>query len=325
MKVVCAMVLIFALAGCTQARYRSQECDSFFYGQYQAMGEPKAMAVAIPSADPQTSTRYDTRCWARAAASRPPPDMSAVDAMNELVSGVLRDCNQYKNDHNSRHKALDLDCRIVAKNMVWEPWVNELRTLDAMAMGVSSESMTAPAAATGAAATASAASGADYQSAAERPVPNFAPPPVSAISTTTSPGWETSAQSDEPIKLYGFHDAFNWCPSPGNWCNNDRLIGIKHPRTGQLIGRLAIYIRPHEASGNQLDYTLQLNNESYCTMVLEGLEITQDGQVIGTWKTPEPALPPAGSLTIAETVTFRDGASSNAVVSVSGLARDCQD
>lgn len=115
-----------------------------FYGEYQTLVEPKVMAVAIPAADPQTATHYKTRCWARAAAVTPPPDMGSQEAMSIVIAGVLRDCNEHKNANNSGRKAQALDCRIAARNSVWEPWVTELRAADARARGYSGESVGSP-------------------------------------------------------------------------------------------------------------------------------------------------------------------------------------
>ncbi len=323
MKVICAMVLIAVLAGCTQARYRSNQCDSFFYGEYQTLVEPKVMAVAIPAADPQTATHYKTRCWARAAAVTPPPDMGSQEAMSIVIAGVLRDCNEHKNANNSGRKAQALDCRIAARNSVWEPWVTELRAADARARGYSGESVGVAASATTVVNSANPMDTAGTNVRPESALPNFASPPVSSVSTPASSSWEQIGSSGGQVKQFGFNNAFNWCPGPGDRCNNDRIIGIRHPRTGQLIGRLAIYMRPQEASGNRLNYTFQLNNESYCKLEMETFEITQDGQVLGAWTMADPYLEPASTRTVSETVTFLDGASSNAVVSVSGLAREC--
>lgn len=324
MKFVCAVVLIAVLVGCTQARYRSGECDSLFYGQYQAMTEPKALAFAIPAADPRTATHYDTRCWTRAAAGPLPSGMGADEAMNIVIAGVLKDCNDYNKGNNSLQEARELDCRIAARNMVWEPWVNELRLADARARGDSGAAPPSPATATNTATSAYAITSTDHNSLPERPLPAFSSPPVSLVTTPTSSATETFGNKSVEVTLFGFNDAFSWCPSPGNWCNNDRIIGIRHPQTGQLIGRLAIYIRPLQAAGNRLDYTVQLNNESYCTITIDGFEITQDEQVLNAWAIMDPNLQPAATRTISESVSFHDGASSNALVSISGLAKECQ-
>jgi hypothetical protein len=324
MKVVYAIVMIFVLVGCTQARYRSQECDSFYYGQYQAMGEPKALAFAIPVADPQSSTQYDTRCWARGAAGRLPVDMTTDEAMSIVIAGVLRDCKEYNKENNSLQAVHELDCRIAARNLVWEPWVNELRAADALAQGDISASVVAPTATTVPINSAYAAMDTGYTVAPERPLPNFAPPPVSSVSVPASSAPAAAGYTGREVKQFGFNDTFSWCPSPGDWCNNDQIIGIKHPLTGQLIGRLAIYIRPQEVFGSLLAYTVQLNNESYCNIVIEGFEITQDDRVLDAWAITDPGLDPAGSQTVSQRVTFRDGASSNAVVSINAIARECQ-
>ena len=324
MKAFCAMVMVAVLAGCTQARYRSSECDSLFYGQYQAMGEPKALAFAIPAADPQTATDYDTRCWTRAAAGPLPSGMSTEQAMDIVIAGVLKDCNDYNKENNSLQAAHELDCRIAARNLVWEPWVDELRAADARAQGYGSASPPSPGTATSTMTAAYAPTSTGQNALPERPLPAFPSPPVSLVSTPASSAPETFGNKNSEVTLFGFHDAYSWCPSPGNRCNNDQIIGIRHPQTGQLIGRLAIYIRPQGAAGNRLNYTVQLNNESYCTIIIEGFEITQDDQVLGTWTIRDPDLQPAATRTVSESVSFHSGASSNALVSISGLAKECR-
>jgi hypothetical protein len=324
MKVLCAALLLAILAGCTQARYRSGECDSLFYGQYQAMGEPKALAFAVPAADPQTATDYDTRCWTRAAAGPLPSGMSTEEAMDIVIAGVLKDCNDYNKENNSLQAAHKLDCRIAARNLVWEPWVNELRAADARAQGYSSASPPSPGTATSTMTSAYAVTSTDQNALAQRALPALSSPPVTLVNTPASSAPDTFGDKSREVTQFGFHDAFSWCPSPGNWCNNDQIIGIRHPQTGQLVGRLAVYIRPLEAAGNSLKYTVQITNESYCTVIIEGFEITQDEQVLGAWAIIDPDLQPAATRTVSELVSFHSGASSNALVSISGLAKECQ-
>ena len=293
MKSAITISLLAILAGCAQPHYRSHDCDSLFYGQYQAMAEPKAMAFAIPVPDPQIPTQYDTRCWARAAAAGVPRDMSAEEAMNAVVSGVLRDCKEYKNKNNPVQRARELECRIAAKNMVWEPWMQELRAAEAGARG----ECTAPA-------------GSDSLPAA----------PTAAAVASVRPPPESNGSGDAALRV---HDEFDWCSAPGNSCTTDRVIEIHDPGTGQLLGRLAIAIHPEKVQGDSLEYTVQFKNESRCKIAMEGSSIMQDGKVLGGWLLQNNYLEPSEIQSSAETFSFRPGALSRAAISISVRIEEC--
>ncbi|MEE4144891.1 MAG: hypothetical protein V2I26_08835 [Halieaceae bacterium] len=295
MKNVIIISLVATLAGCTQARYRSHECDSLYYGRYQALAEPKALAFAIPAADPQTAAEYDTRCWARAAAGSLPQGMEFEEAMSVVVAGVLSDCNAYIKENNSLAKAHELDCRIAAKNMVWEPWVSELRLADARARGDQPASAQVYAAA---GATAAAA-------------------PATAV---VSPAAYAGAVPG-PLR---FHDEFQWCSAPGDACSESHFVEITNPGTGRALGRLAITIRPQDSLDYRLNYTVQFSNESQCRLVIEGNSIMQGGKTLGAWILESNDFAPAQMQSTSEAITFPMGASDATSISVSGRVEDCR-
>jgi hypothetical protein len=293
MKTVIAFLLVSALTACTQMRYRSQECDSLFYGQYQSMGEPKALAFAIPAADPRSPTEYDTRCWARAAAGNLPHGMSAEEAMSVVVAGVLSDCNSYKNENNSPRKA----------------WVQELRMADARARGDDTESVQLYAAAANQGqATAPTSSG-------------QIPPATAAAATTVVP---RAAYADSASTPSRFHDEFEWCSGPKDSCDKDHFIEIRNPGEGRLVGRLAIYIRAEGALDDRLNYTVQFDNESQCRIVIEGNSIMQGGKMLGAWVLQSDHFEPAQMQSASELITFPEGASGRVSISISGRVEDCR-
>jgi hypothetical protein len=309
MKTVIAFLLVSALTACTQVRYRSHECDSLFYGQYQSMGEPKALAFAIPAADPRTPTEYETRCWARAAAGNLPHGMSAEEAMSVVVAGVLSDCNSYKNENNSLRKANELDCRVAAKNLVWEPWVQELRVADARARGDDTESVQFYAVA------------GNHGQATAPTNSGQIPPATAAAATTVLP---PAAYADSAFTPSRFHDEFEWCSGPKDSCTQDHFIEIRNPGEGRLVGRLAIYIRPEGALDDRLNYTVQFDNESQCKIVIEGNSIMQGGKTLGAWVLQSDHFEPAQMQSTSELITFPEGASGRASISISGRVEDCR-
>lgn len=308
MKTVIAFLLLSALTACTQVRYRSNECDSLFYGQYQSMDEPKALAFAIPAADPRSPTEYETRCWARAAAGHLPHGMSAEEAMSIVVAGVLGDCNSYKNENNSLRKAHELDCRVAAKNMAWEPWVQELRVADARARGDDTQSVQFYAVA-------------GNQGQATAPTNSGQIPPVTAAATTLVP---RAAYADSASTPGTFHDEFEWCSGPQDSCNKDHFIEIRNPGEGRLVGRLGIYIRPEAALDDRLNYTVQFENETQCKVVIEGNSIMQGGKMLGAWVLQSDEFEPAQLQSTSEVVTFQQSASGRASISISGRVEDCR-
>jgi hypothetical protein len=309
MKTVIAFLLVSVLTACTQVRYRSHECDSLFYGQYQSMGEPKALAFAIPAADPRTPTEYDTRCWARAAAGHLPHGMSTEEAMGVVIAGVLSDCNGYKNENNSLRKANELDCRIAAKNMLWEPWVQELRVADARARGDDTESVQFYAVA-------------DSYGQATAPTNSGQILPATATSATTVVA--RAAYAGNASMPSRFHDQFEWCSGPKDSCTKDHFIEIRNPGEGRLVGRLAIYIRPETALDDRLNYTVQFANESQCKIVIEGNSIMQDGKMLGAWVLQSDHFEPAQMQSTSELITFPERASGRTSISISGRVEDCR-